>query len=108
MTRPIKFRAWDGKEIVEVSDMTLYDGDSRRLNDSVESHYDKWPLMQFTGLLDKNGKEIYEGDICSLKDGLKWKINSIEENYQVREMMAANETFEVIGNIYENPDLLEV
>ena len=84
-------------------------------------------LMQCTGLKDKNGKLIYEGDIVRFKDnitinGSKTHIAVIEHNeafntftyhaecmglYTVNK--AQNEKFnvEVIGNIYENPELLE-
>lgn len=69
-------------------------------------------LMQFTGLLDKNGKEIYEGDIIEL-DGYKYEILFIDGEYCGKSMLSEQlQMFEivngeVIGNIYENPDLIK-
>lgn len=72
-------------------------------------------LMQFTGLKDKNGKEIYEGDIFQdEEDGscefVEWDNEfggwSTQAWYSVGEFAQAAERLEVIGNIYENPELL--
>ena len=68
-------------------------------------------LMQSTGLKDKNGKEIYEGDIIS--GGQNYEVfwdNGLagflarSSHTQGREL---NDSFEIIGNIYENPELLK-
>lgn len=74
-------------------------------------------LMQYTGLHDKNGKEIYEGDIVRKFNGIIGKViyehsefiidvtNNKKLDYGRLDLI---ENFvEVIGNIYENPDLLE-
>ena len=74
-------------------------------------------LMQYTGLKDKNGKEIYEGDIFTCEIGGTKQIYPIEvidlrDFYEkldtVDSYMRVNEnSIEVIGNIYENPELLK-
>ena len=76
-------------------------------------------IMQTTGLLDKNGKEIFEGDILGTKDGLlngvveyrsdlgMWTNSLIRYNNFERLCTVANSR-EIIGNIHENPEFLEV
>ena len=78
----------------------------------------KGELMQFTGLKDKNGKEIYEGDIIGWKSTRKvkkWTYREVVKD--IREFYAnmINERsdgaywhYEIIGNIYENPELLKL
>lgn len=83
-------------------------------------HFDDYDsIMQTTGLLDKNGKEIFEGDILGTKDGLlngvveyrsdlgMWTNSLIRYNNFERLCTVANSR-EIIGNIHENPELLEV
>ena len=79
-------------------------------------------LMQSTGLKDKNGKEIFEGDIVDYKGRkavVKWHgsyasfiYRFVDElNERVSEwhpLFLAYYHFEIVGNIYENPELLEV
>ena len=88
--------------------------------------------MQFTGLLDKNGKEIYEGDIIKSKETDEvYRIDEmlpahrqdhstnigyyIGGKYEIRkgvgytgdDWMSWTEMYEIIGNIYENPELIK-
>jgi uncharacterized phage protein (TIGR01671 family) len=104
MNREIKFRAWNSQQNLMVEDA----------NWLVDKKIDAAILMQLTGLKDKNGKEIYEGDIVKLEDiicPITWEdggfqmitIKSQGKSYAVQDRL---KYFEVIGNIYENPNLL--
>lgn len=126
MKREIKFRAWDGKKMVEVLRLGL-DNYKTLVDEGGHDGYaetdDKLEIMQFTGLLDKNGKEIYEGDITNSLyrgDGCKglyevvWdktafrvKRRGNHQQIGVSITMADLTRCEVIGNIYEDKELLE-
>lgn len=113
MQREIKFRAWDSK-----SQRMYYQGEPD-LEDiqSFFYHYnDSDELMQFTGLSDKNGKEIYEGDILKSSPysiGAVLFRNGVflsEENRDGEPFCYPAFHFsisEIIGNIYENPELMK-
>lgn len=132
MNRQIKFRAWDGKEMWYQGDKDtclvffgqkgripfgIYnDAESRRLMTGDRNAIFNAPaeILQFTGLKDKNGKEIYEGDICEgHSDGvgvITWTdfdggydyVFDDEANVGIWEVKG----IKIIGNIYENPELL--
>lgn len=108
MTREIKFRAWDGEKIIyNIPNSAVSVGSYLEMMGTTLK------LMQYTGLKDKNDKEIYEGDIIVYPDG----INTIgyEDGSFVRYFKESGHTpinqkdmleIEIIGNIYENPELL--
>ena len=124
--REIKFRAWDAyrKRIYEVIEINWLSESIKVCGDFAGYRYTNIKsaiLMQYTGLKDKNGKEIYEGDIISSDGDLLTIEYSLDGNhayyagYRVDEpgLETVMELFnygelEVIGNIYENPELLEL
>jgi hypothetical protein len=119
--REIKFRAWDTIEKgmwtvvgIEWHTDTVYLRDDTHCVQERMLH--KMTLMPFTGLYDKNGKEIYEGDIVKLvnKDGIKHitEIKWHNGRYVTDTWMMFADTLvlhkcEVIGNIYENSELIQ-
>jgi uncharacterized phage protein (TIGR01671 family) len=115
--REIKFRAYDkyNKIMVYDFDQNIPDIYHLKLGDSIHQLvYDigmvYGTLMQYTGLKDSNKKEIYEGDI--LKAGniigtVFYKAPAFELKTKTTEVfLICNDTFEIIGNIYENPEML--
>ncbi len=128
--REIKFRAWDKLNKImhydvsfiksgdEGNDWILFISDKRPLNNKPSPLDDPFfsqqiKLMQYTGLKDKNGKEIWEGNVVQYENQI------YQITYDIREacfcLLNMNDNFriifrmelEVIGNIYENPNLLK-
>lgn len=104
--REIKFRAWDKDRMVK--GFELFEDNSA---------YRGAIPMQFTGLLDKNGKEIYEGDLLhNSMDKEPFYIIQWDSRNACFELgddgnnlakFAVHEFWEVIGNIYKNPELIK-
>lgn len=124
--REIKFRIWckQTDEMHTVERMGFEEGELWYVEDEDRETQPPYfmdrndsVLMQYTGLKDKNGREIYEGDILKFehlhnyanelqvvtRDEFMWGT----DEYGFQEMIERNYKFEIIGNIYGNPELLE-
>jgi hypothetical protein len=126
MSRQIKLKAWIAKYKIFTSEVTVFGDGSwgfessgeHASDDSFDTPSDGDELIEYTGLKDKNGVEIYEGDI------LKWEFGRIceviwHEHCAMFDARALNSEgisrplndrphllSEVIGNIHENPELI--
>lgn len=110
--RTIKFRAWDKADKIMIENLFEKVIINRYGGVVAQSHLE---VMQFTGLLDKNGKEIFEGDIIQDEDGWKKVVTYNEDvweegcyHYAGFSFLNSADQIEVIGNIYENPELISV
>lgn len=143
--REIKFRVWDKENeyminskqgvytaLRNVMNITRQDDEYYNNGDLLKPNKEKYILMQYTGLKDKNGTEIYEGDIVKIhkhsydfgfkqeeigqikfidgafgfykeKSKNEYYFNTLADEIAYHEI----EEYEVIGNIYDNPELLE-
>jgi len=137
--REIKFRAWSkvDEAMITVDDIQFRDNSKVLVDGKIILQPknnqpiiintkgawrsdEEFELTQFTGLYDKNGVEIYEGDVCRFDNGdlffidcedylelfVSW-IGDAKCEDQARDFYRINKA-EVIGNIYANPELLEV
>lgn len=112
-----KFRAWNS-ETKEIEVFETYEEISE-LFLALSADDGFYSIMQSTGLHDKNGKEIFEGDILGTNDGLlngvveyradlgMW-TNSLLRYQNFERLCNRANSREIIGNIYKNPELLEV
>ncbi|HFI0448292.1 TPA: YopX family protein [Streptococcus suis] len=124
-----KFRAWYKKNTLPMLCVSLISFDQKFIDAYIDKEFkaetemsfdlDDVILMQSTGLFDVNGKEVFEGDVVKLRytissdyeffkvtrfRGGSWRIDNRRRGC---ELWLRNEDCEIIGNIYENPELME-
>lgn len=118
MQRELKFRIWDKRNLQWATDFYIIPETGKLWCENAAFIPDDFVIMQYTNLKDGNNKELYEGDLIDYKDymflespylvefhngffGIKHKIDNtiypIDPEYY----------FEIIGNVFENPELLE-
>ena len=121
--KELKFKAWDNKEQFMVEPFTYgcdsksKDGYTIYAESLIPS--ERFSFMQFTGMFDKNGKEIYDGDIINTENsGIysevewcrgagAWVIVEYFVNHPYTFLSTFDETdIEIVGNIFETPELL--
>ena len=131
-----KFRAWD-KQLKIMRNVKYIDFENQELKIYADEYYedgyipnldivrnfDEFEIMQSTGLKDKSGKEIFEGDIVKninteSKGRVIWDIHNTGWHYSVKKkanslfdtytLFRSKHNLEVIGNVHDNPELLEV
>jgi uncharacterized phage protein (TIGR01671 family) len=122
MSREIKFRAWDkiDDKLRQVININFNTKEIILLNEYTKESYTRnfedCVLMQYTGVEDKNGKEIYEGDIdqygyvvtyvgdfgSGLDMNAGWYLQ--RDNFESWSELECNEDIEIIGNVFNNPE----
>lgn len=128
MNRDIKFRGFDSvnKVMLPVESINFREGyiSLNEGDNSVTDTLEMIELMRYTGLKDRNGKEIYEGDIVRFYNDEEYKLKptnalviyesaafmlehkKLGKEY-LGEMDIENMCIKILGNIYDNPELLE-
>lgn len=118
--REVRFRAWSTREKCWYSNFCLHKNGLFAVLWVPEEPQARWytekdiekegvVIMQYTGLKDKHGNEVYEGDI--IKADWHWdELHSViwpDDYYHLLEYGLEGDNLEVIGNIYEHPEVLK-
>lgn len=120
--RELKFRVWSEEDREYRTDLNVFrlvEGKIFCTSPSYSLEGDRFDIEQYTMLRDKNGKEIYEGDIVSYDYGFgtyivtyrRYDASFVLEDDDREEILnlvlSGHPFYKVIGNIHENPELLE-
>ena len=129
--KELKFRIWDKKEktfihVFDSEKMLIFASNMGDCVNKIQaSEEDRLEFLLFTGLLDINGKEIYEGDIVKFHypageiiscvkfcadngyPAFDLRPSFLNPDFNVLQYAVEQDAIEVIGNIYENPELLK-
>lgn len=119
-----RYRAWlkEDKEMIDVEEIHFYNGEFDFIGDAITwmCKSDDCVLMQSTGLTDKNGKEIFEGDVVKMAKNVyseptyyevvrhRGGAYRLESKQYGCELWLRHTDCEIAGDIYKNPELLEV
>ena len=120
----LRYRAWlkEDKEMIDVEEINFYNGEFDFIGDAITwmCKSNDCVLMQSTGLRDKDGKEIFEGDVVKMAKNVyseptyyevvrhRGGAYRLESKRYGCELWLRHADCEIAGNIYENPELLEV
>lgn len=107
--REIKFRAFDGNKVIDLhlDDWTFFNGTLCHRNAEL------YPVMEFINSKDRDGNDVYEGDILEAPSGNRFLVKWYDD--EMRWAMYTDNTWynmnmalhKVVGNIYETPELLK-
>lgn len=119
-----RYRAWlkEDKEMIDVEEINFFNGEFDFIGDAITwmCKSDDCVLMQSTGLTDKNGKEIFEGDVVKMAKNVyseptyyevvrhRGGAYRLESKQYGCELWLRHTDCEIAGDIYKNPELLEV
>ena len=120
--REIKFRAWDGKEMIDNALGARFQEEQKVESIRLPSHFNPYfrggnfkNLMQFTGLQDARGRDLYEDDVVRYKNGEEYSMARVEfisgafrlATTRGSHSITDGSNLEILGNIHENPMLKE-
>ena len=118
MNRVIKFRAWSDRKKKMIFGPTGDNPSPSWIIALPQVINSEIPVMQFTGVMDANGKEIYEGDVVELEGFEPFAVMELEAGWRMKNNTRVYDLWDhageqshpckVIGNVWENPELVKL